>query len=104
MMVDDAKASRWVKSYVINLDRNPERLQAFTARFDALGIPFERFPGVDGKTMPEEDFARFVSSRPRNIILLRRFDHRREAKHASGGSGYMFAGQVLSQKRHRQCI
>jgi glycosyl transferase, family 25 len=55
-----------VKPYVINLDRNPERLQAFTARFDALGIPFERFPGVDGKAMSEKDFAQFVSTRPRN--------------------------------------
>jgi glycosyl transferase family 25 len=68
-MTVDAKASLWVgtvKPYVINLDRNPERLQAFKARFDALGIPFERFPGVDGKAMSEKDFARFVSTRPRN--------------------------------------
>jgi glycosyl transferase, family 25 len=55
-----------MKAYVINLDRNPERLRAFQAQFEALGIPFERHAAVDGKRVSDEELAEFQSTRPQN--------------------------------------
>lgn len=43
--------------YLINLDRSPQRLAAMLPRLDALGISFERVPGVDGMTLSDEEFA-----------------------------------------------
>lgn len=53
-----------MKSYVINLERNPERLQALRSKFDALGVSFERCPAVDGKYLSDDDFERFKTARP----------------------------------------
>ncbi len=41
-----------MRTYVINLDRSPERMALMTQRLD--GLPFERFPAIDGK---EIDYA-----------------------------------------------
>ena len=38
---------------VINLDRSPQRWEAIAARLGALGSPFERVAGVDGRAEPE---------------------------------------------------
>lgn len=38
------------KAFVINLDRNPERLAFMKNQLDLLSISFERFKAVDGKT------------------------------------------------------
>jgi len=54
-----------IQTYLINLDRNPERLSAMTARLKDLSIPFERVPAIDGHAMREEDFQTFIKSRPR---------------------------------------
>ena len=39
--------------YVINLDRDAERMASIRANLDTLGLPFERLPAVMGKDVPE---------------------------------------------------
>lgn len=39
--------------YVINLDRDAERMASIRANLDALGLPFECLPAVMGKDVPE---------------------------------------------------
>ena len=39
--------------YVINLDRDDERMASIRANLDTLGLPFERLPAVMGKDVPE---------------------------------------------------
>ncbi len=53
-----------IKSYVINLDRNPERLAHIDKRLHKLGMPYERIAAVDGKSVPHEEFERFAKARP----------------------------------------
>ncbi|MCS3809869.1 glycosyltransferase family 25 protein [Xanthomonas sp. 4461] len=53
-----------IKSYLINMQRSGDRLQAMSARFQALGIAFERLPAVDGATLTPEQIAAFVRERP----------------------------------------
>jgi len=38
-------------TWVINLDRAPERLARIGTRLDALGVPWTRFPAVEGKLL-----------------------------------------------------
>lgn len=54
-----------IKSYIINLDRNPERMEFMSQRFKSLGLPYERFEAVNGKTITDEDFQEFADARPR---------------------------------------
>lgn len=61
-----------MKTYLINLDRSPERLQFMRGQLDRLGIPFERFPAVYGKdltpTARAKGFSRirsFIASKKR---------------------------------------
>lgn len=44
---------------LINLDRAPERLARMRARFDELGLDFQRVETVDRKTAPPELFTEF---------------------------------------------
>lgn len=53
-----------IKSYLINMQRSGDRLQAMSARFDALGLPFERIAAIDGATLTDEQIADFVRERP----------------------------------------
>ncbi len=39
--------------YVINLDRDAERMASIRANLEALGLPFERLPAVIGKDVPD---------------------------------------------------
>ncbi len=55
-----------IKSYLINLDKDTERLAFMMNNFDRLGTPVERFPAVDGRLFPVETFERFVAERPRD--------------------------------------
>ena len=48
-----------MKSYIINLDRNPERLAAIGTRFAALGIAFERIRAVDARALPPDEVDAF---------------------------------------------
>ena len=53
-----------MKAYLINLDRNPERLAFMRRQLDAFGMPFERFPAVYGRDLsPAERKAGFSSVR-----------------------------------------
>lgn len=53
-----------IKSYLINMQRSADRLQAMSARFHALGMSFERIAAVDGATLTAEQIADFVRERP----------------------------------------
>lgn len=55
-----------IKSYLINLDKDEERLKFFTSSFNRLGLEFERIPAVDGRLFSEEDFQAFLKERPRS--------------------------------------
>lgn len=43
-----------MKTYLINLDKNPERLAFMREQFVRFGVVFERFPAVYGKTLTAE--------------------------------------------------
>lgn len=53
-----------MKSYVINLDRNPERLAAIGSQLAGQGIAFERIVAVDARSLPAADLAEFRRRRP----------------------------------------
>jgi len=55
-----------IKSYLINLDKDLDRLAFFKSNFERLGITFERIAAVDGRTFSEEDYQAFMQKRPRN--------------------------------------
>jgi glycosyl transferase, family 25 len=44
-----------MKSYVINLERSPERLASFTAQARYAGIEFERFPAIDASLISDAE-------------------------------------------------
>jgi glycosyl transferase, family 25 len=46
-----------LQTWVINLDRATERLCRITARLQRLGLPFERLPAVDARTLRAEQEA-----------------------------------------------
>jgi|GEM_PF-6774113 glycosyl transferase family 25 len=53
-----------MKTYVINLAKNTERLRTMAAQLDALGIPFERFEAYDGLSMAPDEVAAAIKARP----------------------------------------
>jgi glycosyl transferase family 25 len=55
-----------MKSYLINLDKDTERLGFFKSNFERLEIPFERISAIDGRTFSEQDYQEFMRSRPRD--------------------------------------
>jgi glycosyl transferase, family 25 len=40
-----------IKTYVINLDRSPDRMAFMQGQLDRLGIEYERFPAIDGREL-----------------------------------------------------
>ena len=58
------KAMSAIKSYIINMDRNPERLEHMRSAFNKLSLSFERFPAVDGNSLGAEAFEQFKRERP----------------------------------------
>lgn len=42
-------------TFVINLDRSPERLEQIGRSLDALALPWTRVPAVDGRLLPEAE-------------------------------------------------
>lgn len=50
------------KIFVINLDRDVSRLCAMRAQLGKLGLPYERFPAVDGREMSDELLCRHYSA------------------------------------------
>ena len=60
-----------MKTFVINLDCNPERLAFMRGQLDRSGIAFERFPAVYGKTLSAEERAKGFS-RVRSFIASKK--------------------------------
>ncbi|PBB34740.1 glycosyl transferase [Mesorhizobium sp. WSM3868] len=44
-----------MKSYVINLDRSPDRWQRMVDRLNSIGAAFERVPAVDGRLLSDAE-------------------------------------------------
>ena len=60
-----------MKTYLINLDRNPERLAFIKAQLDALGLAFTRIPACDGRALTPDELARHFS-RVRSFIAMKK--------------------------------
>ncbi len=60
-----------MKAYLINLDRNPERLAFMRGQLSRLGMAFERFPAVYGKELSPEARSRGFS-RVRSLIASKK--------------------------------
>lgn len=64
-----------MKAYLINLDRNIDRLESASGQLGAQGIDFERFPAVDGSALTNEDrkqvMARFHARMARHNPLTK---------------------------------
>ncbi|MCT2580514.1 MAG: glycosyltransferase family 25 protein [Mesorhizobium sp.] len=46
-----------MKSYIINLDRSPGRMQRMADRLNSIGAAFERVPAVDGRLLSDAEIA-----------------------------------------------
>jgi glycosyl transferase family 25 len=57
-----------IKSYLINLDRNKDRLNFFISNFKKIGLEFTRISGIDGSKFSKEEFDNFSKIRPRRNI------------------------------------
>lgn len=55
-----------MKTYLINLDQDSERLAFFASNFERLGMTFERVPAIDGRRFSEADYQAFMRLRPRH--------------------------------------
>ncbi len=60
-----------MKTFLVNLDRSPERLAFMKAQLDRLGIAFERIPAIDGRALTPADRARRFS-RVRSFIAAKK--------------------------------
>jgi glycosyl transferase family 25 len=61
-----------IKSFLINLEKDKERLAFVTKNFEVLGLCFERINAVDGRTFSDQSFQDFQSLRPKNNTPWRR--------------------------------
>jgi glycosyl transferase, family 25 len=52
-----------MKTYLINLDRSPDRLEFFRSQAQAVGVSFERIPAIDGRSLPETTWKSIVDKR-----------------------------------------
>jgi glycosyl transferase family 25 len=52
------RRGKYMKSFVINLDRRPDRLARMSAIFDKLGLQFDRVSAVDGTQLSRDDLIR----------------------------------------------
>lgn len=59
-----------MRIFVINLARNPERLARMEKLLAAQGLQFERLEAVDGKTLKEEEIARWSQRQPDGSLCL----------------------------------
>ena len=60
-----------MKAFVINLDKNPERLEFMRAQFARLGLEVERFRAYYGKAFTREELRRY-HSRIRSFIAFQK--------------------------------
>ncbi|MBZ9683283.1 hypothetical protein LB531_21735 [Mesorhizobium sp. CO1-1-2] len=49
-----------MKSYIINLDRSPARMQRMADRLSSIGADFERVPAVDGRLLSDAEISTFT--------------------------------------------
>jgi glycosyl transferase family 25 len=54
---------RGIESYIINMARSRDRMDAMRDRFTVLGLPFERLPAVDGRTLSASQSEAFCRDR-----------------------------------------
>ncbi|MGI2031626.1 glycosyltransferase family 25 protein [Rhizobium panacihumi] len=59
-----------MKIFVINLARNPERLERMERLLGAQGLEFERLDAVDGKRLDAEEIARWSQKKPDGSLCL----------------------------------
>jgi glycosyl transferase family 25 len=52
-----------MRSYLINLDRAPQRLEWMTAQFAKIGAPFDRIEAIDGRLLGKEQIERHSTTR-----------------------------------------
>lgn len=52
-----------MKTYLINLDRSPDRFEFFRNQAQTVGISFERIPAIDGRSLPETTWRSIVDER-----------------------------------------
>lgn len=50
-----------MKIYLVNLDKDTEKLAFMTRQLDAIGLKFERIPAVYGKAIPTHEFKKMYS-------------------------------------------
>lgn len=60
-----------MKAFVINLDKNPERLAFMREQFARFGMEVERFPAFYGKAFTQEEIRRY-HSRMRSYIAFKK--------------------------------
>ena len=60
-----------LKTYLVNMDWNPQRLAFTKEQLDRIGIEFERFPGIVGASFKGKEL-RKVFSPVRSLIALRK--------------------------------
>jgi glycosyl transferase family 25 len=53
-----------IKAHIINLDRNPDRLEFVASKLNSLGISFQRFPAIDAKKISDQELEVFAAARP----------------------------------------
>lgn len=58
--------------YLINLDRRPDRLAHVTQQLESLGMPFSRFPAIDGQrddaNLPDVSHLLFIVNQKKNPV------------------------------------
>jgi glycosyl transferase, family 25 len=57
------KAHRLINIYIINLEQDVSRMGVIAARFQELGLAFERIDAVDGRQMSDAAFDTFAKAR-----------------------------------------
>ena len=60
-----------MKTFLINLDKNADRLEYMARQLNGLGLSFERFPAVYGKALSAEERSRMFAAR-RSLLAMRR--------------------------------
>jgi glycosyl transferase family 25 len=55
-------------TFVINMDRDQDRRDTMRARLDAIGVPFEFFPAVDGRELSIADCPHYDSAKRRRYF------------------------------------
>lgn len=53
-----------IKAYVVNMDKNPERMAFMAEQFERMGIPYERFSAVNGNAVSDAEYKAYCDARP----------------------------------------